>query len=231
MSYALISFVLIFYYGSWVFHDNPDPDKYTIGNSYTRYWLPVYMGLMPFVSIFIMRLTRVISSMVAGAKSKLIEKANKKFYRTGLRVLIIFIISFVSIRFVLWNSEESLFYLTQRQKASRAEYGKILELTEDNSVIITFYHDKLLFPERKVIVGLFNDTVAVARYARLVEFIPVYYYNFTLPEKDIDYLNSRRLGEAGLEINKIEQITKDLSLYRLDLSSKTDESAPGSSQN
>ncbi|MDD4610363.1 MAG: glycosyltransferase family 39 protein, partial [Patescibacteria group bacterium] len=55
-----ISIILIIYYGSWNFHDNPDPTKTTIGNSYTRYWLPVYFGLIPLASYFLIELGKTI---------------------------------------------------------------------------------------------------------------------------------------------------------------------------
>ena len=73
----------------------------------------------------------------------------------------------------------------------------------------------MLFPERKVIVGLFDDKRMIEQYANLVELLPVYYYNFTLPAKDVDYLNNKRLAEAGLGIKKIKQVTSDFTLYKI----------------
>lgn len=213
----IISFVLIIYYGSWEFHDNPDVSHYTIGNSYTRYWLPVYLGVLPFASLFIMRLTRAIASLLSKIKSIKFFK-NKKFVFNSWRAIIIIIFFYISINFVLAGSEEGLIFLAERQKESKFEWEKIMKLTENNSTIITRYHDKLLFPERKVIVGLFDDRNMVEEYANLVKLLPVYYYNFTLPEKDMNYLNEKRLYEAGLQIKKVKQITSDFSLYKLFLS-------------
>ncbi|MCK4539571.1 glycosyltransferase family 39 protein [Candidatus Parcubacteria bacterium] len=225
-SLLIISGILIIYYGSWEFYDNPDKTRHTIGNSYTRYWLPIYLGVMPFASLFVMRFSRAIVSLFnkfyqeknknsAGNLNLFSYKINKKFYYVGLRIVLLIIFFYGSLSFVLYGSEEGLIFLAQRQKGSRTECQQILRLTENNSAIITFYHDKLLFPERKVIVGLFDDKNMVAEYANLVELLPVYYYNFTLPEKDVDYLNNRRLAEAGLGIEKVRQITSDFTLYRL----------------
>ncbi len=221
-SLLIISGILIIYYGSWEFYDNPDKTRHTIGNSYTRYWLPIYLGAMPFASLFVMRFSRAIVSLCNKfyqEKSKNLNlfsyKVNKKFYYISLRIIFLIIFFYGSLSFVLYGSEEGLIFLAQRQKRSWREYSQVLKLTENNSAIITFYHDKLLFPERKVIVGLFDDKRMVAKYANLVELLPVYYYNFTLPQKDIDYLNSKRLAEAGLGIEKIQQITSDFTLYRL----------------
>lgn len=200
-SYVVVSLILLFYYGSWKFTDNPDPRSFTIGNSYTRYWLPIYLGAMPFASIFILRFTKLL-------KNKILILIS--------RVVIISLIFFVSIQFVLLGSSEGLIITSQKQKEWKTEFDSVLNLTESNSVIITRYHDKLFFPERKVIVGLFNDDNMVSRYSVLVDYLPVYYYNFTLPQKDIDYLNNGKLGGHELEIKVIENITEDFTLYRIE---------------
>ncbi len=200
MSYFIISLILLFYYGSWKFNDNPDPGQFTIGNSYTRYWLPIYLGALPFVSLFIIKLTCL-------AKNKIII--------FGIRSIVIILIFFVSTRFVLFGSDEGLIFTGQRQNSARRELEKVLNLTESGSVIITQYHDKLFFPERKVIVGLFNDKNMTSEYGKLAKYLPVYYYNFTFPPKDMEYLNSKRLAEAGLRIEEVKRITSDFTLYRL----------------
>lgn len=214
-SFALISAVLILYYGSWEFHDNPDPNQFTIGNSYTRYWLPVYIMAIPFASLFLLKLTRGLSALLLAWKREKAGLSARRFTYWSLRAAILILISYYSISFVLVNSQDSLVYLAQRQLDARVEQAKILSLTESNSAIITRYHDKLLFPERKVIVGLFDDPAMVGMYANLAQFLPVYYYNFSFPQADFDYLNTRRLKEAGLQIELVEKVTQDFSLYRL----------------
>ncbi|KKQ54098.1 MAG: hypothetical protein US83_C0002G0057 [Candidatus Falkowbacteria bacterium GW2011_GWC2_38_22] len=222
----MISAILVLYYGSWVFNDNPDKTRHTIGNSYTRYWLPIYLGAMPFAAMFIMRLTRAVLSLInklfgergkskTGNLSLFAKKINQKFYYTALRFIFLFLFFYISISYVLFGSEEGLIFLAQRQMNSRYEWQEVMSLTENNSTIITFYHDKLFFPERKVIVGLFNDQNMNREYANLVDLLPVYYYNFTLPEKDFEYLNSRRLADVGLSLTKTKQITGDFTLYRI----------------
>ena len=200
LSYLIISAILLLYYGSWQFYDNPDQNQATIGNSYTRYWLPVYLGALPFVSIFILKLTRLFK---------------KRLYINLSRFFIIILIYFVSIWFVLFGSEEGIITINKKNKDVKKEFNKVLELTENNAAIITKYHDKLLFPERKVIVGQFDNKDMNSQYRNLVNYIPVYYYNFTLPPIDFDYLNNKRLKEAGLRLAQKEEITEDFTLYRL----------------
>jgi hypothetical protein len=205
LGYAFLSIILVFYYGSWRFNDNPDPNSFTIGNSYVRYWLPLYLGCLPFATMALFKLTRLFK--------------NKKII-TSLRITIFLFIAAYSVYFVLSGSEEGLIQSKENQINQRSELAKVLRLTESNSVIITQYHDKLLFPERKVVVGLFNDKSLVDRYARLAAELPLYYYNFTFPQKDIDYLNEKRLAESGLQIKPVETVTDSFTLYQLNFYEK-----------
>jgi hypothetical protein len=130
--------------------------------------------------------------------------------------LFIFFFLLSSASFVLYGSNEGLVFNLDRQISSKTEWQKVLALTPSDAVIITRYHDKLLFPERKVIMGLLTDDNMNRLYANLVkQQVPLYYYNFTLSDKDFDYLNSSRLKVLGLKIDKVAKITKDFTLYRL----------------
>jgi len=229
ISSLIFSALLIFYYGSWKFNDNPNVNNFTIGNSYTRYWLPIYLASLPLASIFFLKLTKALfpsfkkettqgnlleaNSLTEKIKSNLLPKSN--FFVNATRVVIIAVVYFISIAFILFGSEEGLIYAAQNQSVSKIELEKVLALTENDAVIITRYHDKVFFPERKVIVGLFDNDVMNFRYSRLAEFLPLYYYNFTLPEKDLKYLNDIRLKAFSLNIKQIKKITNDFTLYKI----------------
>jgi len=222
-AYFVVSLILVVYYGSWKFYDNPDPSRVTIGNSYTRYWLPIYLGALPFVSMFIIRITKYIKNF----RGYWGEGSNKKssnplcqggYIVTAGRIVIVVLISLISLQFVLFGSEEGLVYSYNKQRRAKYEFDRVLALTEPNAVIITQYHDKLFFPERKVIFGLFDDKTMVAKYAKAADYLPVYYYNFTLPPDAIDYLNRRRLKEAGLRVQATEKINDSFTLYKIEKS-------------
>lgn len=207
ISWIILSLILIIYYGSWKFVDNPDPNRFTIGNSYTRYWLPIYIGIIPFAAIFIQNFSKLISWI----KNEKIFN----FLSWFLKVFLIVVIMFLSLRFVYIGSEEGLKHYFNKTRIAQQEVNTLLEITENNAVIITEYHDKFIFPERKVIVGRFNDNEVNYRYYSLSKYIPVYYYNFTLPENDLEYLNDRRLKEFGMEIKLIRNINETFSLYKI----------------
>ncbi len=209
LSWILLSVILVLYYGSWLFVDNPDPNRFTIGNSYTRYWLPIYIGIIPLASIFVLNFYKIFFFL-----------KNKKIYLYFKKILpfiFVLIINIISWNFVYQGSEEGLKYYFGKTIRAKQESLRIFELTKDSSVIITEYHDKFLFPERKVIVGRFNDNNMNHNYYKLAKLIDVYYYNFTLPENDFNYLNNRRLKEFGLRIDLVENFPNNFSLYKINI--------------
>lgn len=217
----IVSAILLAYYGSWEFHDNPDPRSFTIGNSYTRYWLPVYLLAMPLASLFIMRLTSFLLRLFKNILNKKgsDKKFNNRFFANlllfGMRALLLLTIMILGIRYVLSGSEEGLLTTYERQQMAKAEAKTLFQVTESNAVIITKYHDKLFFPERKVIYGLFDNDELLQKYRLIVDFLPLYYYNFSFPEKDMTFLNEKRLPPFGLKIVPIQNIGKGFTLYRL----------------
>jgi len=203
LSWLVVSAILVLYYGSWKFTDNPDPNRFTIGNSYTRYWLPVYLGAIPFVSLFIQKTTKFI---LRGYRPLV----------TGARVALVFTIFLVSLNFVLYGSEEGLVYNWYTNEANRGLAEMVWSETEVNSIIITQYHDKVFFPERKVIMGALADDSMDYYYHELAQKIPVYYFNFQINQPTLDYLNSSKLARLGTHIKLVRLVSRDFGLYRIE---------------
>jgi 4-amino-4-deoxy-L-arabinose transferase-like glycosyltransferase len=197
--WALSSSLLVVYYGSWTFFDNPDRSS-TIGNSYTRYWLPLYFGALPFASLALVKITGLVRYSAAV---------------WGLRLAAIAVIATLSVQFVWLDPAEGIKVSIEKQTAAKQEWSKVLALTENDAVIITRYHDKLLFPERKVVIGLFDDKNMINEYANIARRLPTYYYNFSYQDKDLEYLNNGPLKETGLQLELVEAITDRFNLYSL----------------
>jgi hypothetical protein len=229
-AYFAASAILILYYGSWEFHDNPNINEITIGNSYTRYWLAIYLGALPFAAFFISRLSwalfadeKLEQENLSAATVK--EKINKffkpkmpsrKFLVASAQTIFIIIILFFSFNFLWFGSKEGLVYSNSNNQTLKSEYDQVMAITESSAVIITQYHDKIFFPERKVIVSLLTDDAMNARYKKLVGLLPVYYFNFTFPDKDFQYLNDSKLKSAGLVLKKIKTTDDVFTLYKLE---------------
>lgn len=210
LTWLLSSAILIFYYGSWKFNDNPDLTHFTIGNSYTRYWLPIYLGLIPLAALALVRFSRalLLLSLRAGARWR-------AWLATGLQAAVILLYISSSLIFVLYGSEEGLAFLYYNDRVEHANTEKVWALTEPSSVIITQYYDKFFWPERRVIVGTVGSGEILTAAGRLLSRYPVYYYNFYLDPAAVNYLNNGKLRSYGLGLSLVGRLNSHFGLYRL----------------
>ncbi len=199
--------ILVFYYGSWKFYDNPNVSRYTIGNSYTRYWLPIYAFALPLAALSIASLARTLSSWLKGRSRKVLTRL--------ISVLAVGAISYWSLMFVVFGSEEGLIHLYNESIYERSNVAKLLDKVDEGAIVVTQYHDKYLFPERRVLVGLLSDNNMNYYYGLIAKLSPLYYYNFTFRPEDIIYLNEQKLPPFGLRIEPVTTIDRAFTLYRL----------------
>ena len=210
LALIILSVILVFYYGSWRFNDNPNPNHFTIGNSYTRYWLPIYLMMMPLAALALVRVSRALVLMDRNSKHRL-----KALITNGLQATAILLFSASSIIFVMYGSEEGIAHLYYNNKMERVTAEKVFSLTEPGSIIITRYHDKFLFPERRVIMGVLPNEEIFVAVNKLVQKYPIYYYNFFLDEDDVRYLNERKLSNFDFKIQLVEKFNTRFGLYQL----------------
>jgi hypothetical protein len=161
---------------------------------------------MPIIAIFFDKLSKYIFKQ---------KKYWSNISRNGLIAIFILIIYLLSFYFLIFGSEEGLYYSYFNFKKDQVNVEKVRDYTEPNAVIVTQFHDKLLFPERKVIRGLLTDPNMNYYYSQVAEKLPLYYFNFSFPEKDIKYLNERKLPEHNMNIRLKERISSEFSLYEL----------------
>jgi len=209
--WGVLGIILVFYYGSWRFNDNPDPSRFTIGNSYTRYWLPIYLMLIPLVSLAIVRFSRALCLASSKVKDRLSILA-----ASGLEIFLVLGLAAINLLFVLYGSEEGLAYLYYNNLQEKGNTEKVLTLTSPEGIIITRYYDKFFFPERRVIMGTLPNEEILTAVKKLANHYPVYYYNFYLDEAAVTYLNERKLLPYNLEMKKIKKINSQFGLYQIE---------------
>jgi hypothetical protein len=213
--WAILSVILILYYGSWRFTDNPNAASHTIGNSYTRYWLPIYLMALPLIALtmelflkglfFLFRKTNSYRHLVAGGAT-----------------VIVFLISFWAADFLLFNSEESLFNLYYNTREDKRLGQIVFKETPENAIIMTQYHDKVFFPERRIIMGKMNEEQYYPYLDKLLKYYPVYYFNFSYKNEDLEYLNKSKLSKYGIKIELVEKTGGRFALYKLSKEIKKD---------
>ncbi len=196
--FAFVSAWLGILYGSWTFHDNPDPNMVTIGNSYVRYWLPAFAMATP---------------MAAFAVDWLSRRAMTAWARHAAVAVLLIACAGLSIRTVFFTPQDGLVDAAAVLDRSAEIRGRVLELTKPESVIIVDRADKLFFPHRRVLYPL-REERTYALMPRIARRVPLYYYGVTFPPQDIEYLNTRKLKEGGLQIELVETFDEE-SLYRI----------------
>jgi hypothetical protein len=195
---AAVSVWLVFLYGSWEIHDNPDPMQITMANSYVRYWLPLYLFATPMIAASIVWLSGF-------GRTKLAK---------GLLVaaLCITVVGF-NISAVFVQGQDGLLKMSSELQRSGEIQESVLEYVEQNAVVIVDRADKLFFPHRRVMYPLRDDATYEAM-PIVLESLPLYYYGITFPQKDIDFLNESKLSDMGLAIELIETYDAE-SLYNI----------------
>ncbi len=195
-----VSAWLVVVYGSWTFHDNPDPNIFTLGNSYARYWLPVFLLATPFVAL-------PLETIASWFKKKPAQQ---------FAAIILALVVIAPGAWLVFYGHDG-FIPTRAALASFEEKREfILANTDQEAVVITDRSDKFIFPDRAVVVPLRSE-VTYASLPAMLRTSPVYYFGITLPEKDVQYLNEEKLRPDGIRIEYIGT-WDDESLYRFTLS-------------
>jgi hypothetical protein len=162
-------------YGSWNFHDNPDALVITLGNSYVRYWIPIFVISSVLTACFIEKVTLFLNK-------------KKKWLGTAVKYFAIAIMAYLSIQLVVFGSDG---FVSTIKSINSFAYKKqiVLENTPADSIIIADMADKYLFPQRQVIFSLRDERVYEA-IIPMLDIAQVYYFGITIPETDIKYLES-----------------------------------------
>ncbi len=172
--YYLLSLFIIFpliliYYGSWDIADPLIKELNTISISYVRYFLPLFILILPLAALFFNILT---------VKSRGFNKVFNMIILSLAFLIPSFSLSFLANNDGLFKNEENL-------RKYYEVFKEVKEIISEDSVIITERSDKIFFPYYKVIVFEDNDTFWT-RVDKINE-REVYYY--TEREIDFEYLN------------------------------------------
>ena len=192
---VLVTLFLWIFYGSWNFNDNPDPTLITIGTSYIRYWLPIFVLISPYLAFAIVWLV-----------DRMHHVFSRRLVLVGLTLLLIGL----SVQPVFF-AEDGLLSARSAMLSFVEKQAKIFSLTEKDAVIVVDRADKYLWPERRVVVPLRSDSTFEALPLLLKEG-PLYYFGITFPESDLTDLNSVQLPPFGLQIEFVETMNEE-SLY------------------
>jgi hypothetical protein len=193
-----VSVWLVFMYGSWEIHDNPDPTQITMANSYVRYWLPMYLFTTPMIAMTI--------GWLAG-------RGRSTLARGLIMATLLLAVVGLNVNATFVQGQDGLVRMRSELLSSAQTQESVLRYTEANSIIIVDRGDKIFFPHRNVWYPL-RDEATYKAMPSMLESTTLYYYGITFPQVDLDYLNGSRLKRMNLGIEWIETYG-DESLYRI----------------
>ncbi len=211
---AAVSAYLLILYGSWNVTDNITPGAVTIGVSYVRYWLPIFV-LATIPCAFAIWRIGVWFSEHAPVKYRR-ELARESFPPIAFYLLFFYGL-FLSWSFVASGSE-GLRATQNTLSDSLEKRAFILERTTESDVVITDRDDKVLFPERQVVFP-FRSPATDAHLSFLVEKLNdnnghLFYWGQKLPLTDARFYQENILSPQNLVISE-EASRRDFTLYRI----------------
>jgi len=127
---------LIIYYGSWRFFDNPDPNAITIGTSYVRYFLPIYIFALPPLAL-------------------LLDYGYRRLkWRKFLAIAIFILLVLSGYHSVMADGNESLIAVQKNLEVYQVQFAEFSKNLPEKTVIISGKADKVFFPNIPVIYQL-----------------------------------------------------------------------------
>ena len=200
--WLLVTGYSLLFYGSWQISDRIDEQAVSIGTSFVRYWLPVYLGMLPFAALLLIWITRVTRRVWA---------------RPVIIGLLIILTMVPTSRVVFTDTDESLVTIQSTLRDTQAKTLKLQELVPKDAIVILGFKqaDKAFFPEHTRIIPelvVARDYEAVAR---LSQYTDLYYYHFA-PQDTVEFISRRDFEPYGLRIVNGQPVFRDESLYQLE---------------
>ncbi|MFH0874111.1 MAG: glycosyltransferase family 39 protein [Candidatus Komeilibacteria bacterium] len=195
-----VGIFLLCYYGSWALQDNPEPGAVTIGTSYVRYLLPLYILLAPYVAWAIIGLSR-----------QLLPRYQKLFI-----VSIVLTLGLFSFQRVMLEPQEGWWQQRRDLQVYTRTLERVKAIIPADSIIMTQKADKYLWPTYAVVTpqgdsGYLEATAALVRAGW-----PVYFLNPQVTSERRDYFN-QQWNNYGLRLGPPLFEAENLGLYQLEL--------------
>lgn len=191
---VIISSILIVYYGSLA---DPLYAQKSIGVSYVRYWIPIFLLLVPLAIFFIQWSTQSYARRI----------------RQWVLVLFVLGVSLANG----WGVMSGIDGLLSTQKHLRHMQNvreHVLAITDPTAIIVSDYEDKFFWPERQVMVKFFHPDIVRAMRAFVDMDRPVYYFTSGGDPKHL-FRARDHLQTAGLSLGEPVYTQAPHTLYSI----------------
>lgn len=187
--------LIVIYYASWDLADPLVKELNKISISYVRYFLPLYIWILP--------LTAWAIKKIFYGQSKI----NKWSY-----YIIIFAIVLSSVKFAFMAKYDGLLAMGDNIRDYYQQYSIVSSEIDDDSVIISSREDKIFWPKYKVVVEQ-GDLPLWPRVANLLGDTNVYYYT-NLSQENVDILSQEAMN-SDLYLDEFLEVKNNFRLYKV----------------
>lgn len=201
--YTAIAFYILVFYGSWSFFDNLAGIA-SFASSHARYFLPVYIGALPFVAFLLLYLYEKRKHAVSSVA--LIVLCGGLVYQSYTTV---------------FNSYEGLRQVKTTVNEYYSYQDKLSELVGDGT-IVTRYGDKYIFPLWDVVPGFLEEGEYIEQRFFTVKNLldvgkDVYWYDLEVgPGDSAMFKFNSRLWEAELRLSEPIAAWDNLELRKIE---------------
>jgi hypothetical protein len=168
---------LAIFYGSWQVMDRLDPMTVTIGTSYVRYFLPVYLAAIPFAALALTR-------------------AEKALGASWFAPIIVAFGALLSLRIAIYAGDESLKAVRLTLESNAMKKWALLAAIPPEAVVMTERFDKLLVPDRLRIIPATDDAAFHAAAVAVTYGLPTYWYGLAPTKAETDRLSTGAAKEG-----------------------------------
>ncbi|OGF29578.1 hypothetical protein A2223_03965 [Candidatus Falkowbacteria bacterium RIFOXYA2_FULL_35_8] len=190
---------LVFYYGNWQFADSEILKYNTIGSSYMRYWLPVFIMLIPGIGFLFDRLLAV---------------KKWQFFLKSIVVVTVILLTGYSFFWAYLTPKDGLLAQKQVLEQNYKRHKQVAGYIEDNSILIVDKTDKLFWPKYNVVVFLYDYSI-FPEINQIIDKYPVYYMS-VMPDKDIDFINRTKINQFNLELKAPLIVDNEYRLFKIE---------------
>ncbi len=206
LGWSALSLYLLVYYGSWPLTDNPNPAAVTIGISYVRYLLPVYVFGLPYLSWLILSIGR-----------ELLPRTRRLWLASVFIVLILF-----SAQTAVLRGEESW----RKQRQDLLSYDRIASRIKQEvpsqAIILTERADKYLWPAYTVLVPQGDNHYLQAAEELLEQKRTIYYVRPSLNSEQLAALQTN-WQQYNLRLGSLLFDQEGISVYPVNLNTISNE--------
>ncbi len=194
---SLVSIIILIYYANWDLADPLVKQYNTISISYVRYFLPIYILILPFVAKAILGLSNL----------------KQKYLAVSWPLILVIILGIFSVRLAYYSPYDGLVANTANLQSYYRQFVRVQNYAPKHSVIITERSDKIFFPYYRVVVPQ-GDLPLWPRIAKIKDKTPIYFYTSQPADKLLEV--KQEAEESGLTFQQTVEINEEFKLIKIE---------------